>query len=105
MNVVELLSSLSAILAFARAHPVVTAFALVGWVLSVAYKSLPRETRKTLEQTYPRATGVLLVFLHALSDAIGAIRVLYWQVLKGQPRHEEGEPSDPSDPPSVPPPG
>ncbi len=102
MSIVELLTALSAILAFARAHPVLTAIALVGWVLSVAYKSLPRATRKRLEQTYPRATGVLLALLHALSDALGALRVIYWQVIRGQPRHEDGEPSEP---PSVPPAG
>lgn len=97
----EKLQVLAALYAFAKEHPALTALAVVLWVLSVAWKAVPRETRSKLERQYPRATGAMRALLMLLSDLVGAARVIVYQVVLGRvrPELEEPEPRETQTPP------
>lgn len=74
------------LLRWAEGHPrIVTALA-VAWVLANAWKAVPASQRAAAELRYPRLVGLVRVVLMVLSDVLGALRVVVYQVVLGRAR-------------------
>lgn len=75
---------IAALFAFAKAHPYIAAAAGLWLMLSLGWKAQPKEKRDELAKAYPRLIGVLRFFLELLPDLLGAARVLFFAVIRGQ---------------------
>jgi hypothetical protein len=64
------------------------AAALVLAVLVATWKALPAPLRAKIEQSHPRAVGVVRTVVAIAPDVIGAARTAVWQVVRGVPREQ-----------------
>ena len=79
------------LLRWAEQHPRIVSALAVAWVLANAWKAIPAPQRAAAERRYPRAVGLVRVALMLLSDVLGALRVLVYQVVLGRARLSVGE--------------
>lgn len=74
------------LLRWAEQHPRMVSALAVAWVLANAWKAIPAAQRAAAERRFPRAVGLVRVVLMLLSDVLGALRVLVYQVVLGRAR-------------------
>lgn len=84
---------LYALVAFARAHPVLTALLLALYVAAQAWQRQPKEWRVAVTANNPRATAVFDLVNALAGNVVSAFRIVYYRLIQGIPsRPDEHDP-------------